>query len=194
MKRITRSNLALVAVLMLCVLVGTVLADTLAFSGFYTHVRPFDGTNALSTASNPFVDSQVNNSVTLAASQVFPSGRTNVSAVTSLGQYREGVVVFNTTVVTGGPTARVFLQISPDGGTTWTDYCAFTDVTTAVPQWTSFSGAIAGVVPGVTTDITLAQSTCKIAGGGSFGAQMRVVVNVTAGTSITASAIGHFKG
>jgi hypothetical protein len=61
------------------------------------------------------------------------AARTATTNTATLGNHESrGVLLyFNVTSITSTPSLTPTVQFSPDGGTTWVDYCAFTAVTSA---------------------------------------------------------------
>ena len=184
--------------------VAEALAQSLAFSGFYQDVRIMDGTNALGDlATRPLWVNPGNASSTLQASTVFATGTTTGTTTTGLGKYTSGIILVRCTAITGSPTANVYLQVSPDAGTTWTDYISSVAITATGSQYASFSAA--HPVVGLTTpgtrpanDIIAVQDAALTAGsvrGGDFGDRIRVKVVVAgAATDATIVITGYFKG
>lgn len=165
----------------------------LAFSGFFQDVRMTDGTNPQGDlASRPLFVAPPGTSVTLQASTVFSTGTTIGTITTGLGNYREFAVLLNITAVSGSPASptRIFLQVSPDASTTWTDYASSAEITAVSTQWGNFSGESVDNALAATADATLAAGTKK---GGPFGDRIRVKVVVTTATSITATITAFFK-
>lgn len=120
-----------------------------------------------------------------------------VSATTDgLGHYRSIYGVVNVTGVTvgGAGTLDVFLQTSPDGGTTWQDiFCI--RMTTISKKLFAISGVAGGVATAITaSDGALASNTAVQ---GPFGDRVRVkyIVTLNGDTGgFTFSVSGVFKG
>ncbi len=120
-----------------------------------------------------------------------PASATTVAqtAVAGLGQYRS-MLIFATIQGGTGGTLDIYLQVSPDGGTTWVDYAHF-------PQLAAGAAAINRVwvvskagqqttltTVGTGTSPALAANTIL---GGDWGDRMRVVFVSGAGTTAGAS-------
>lgn len=107
------------------------------------------------------------------------------TAVTDLGQYRSMTVYASIQGGTGG-TLDIYIQMSPDAGTTWIDYAHFAQLAAGAAAITrSFSvckdsQALTISTIGTGTTPALAANTVL---GGNFGDRLRVVYVAGAGTS-----------
>jgi hypothetical protein len=119
-----------------------------------------------------------------------PASATTVAQtpVTGLGPYRSMVVFANIQGGTGG-TLDIYIQFSPDGGTTWVDYAHFAQLAAGAAAITrAFAVSKSGQqttlqTVGTGTSPALAASTII---GGDWGDRLRVVA--VAGTSTSAGA------
>jgi len=124
----------------------------------------------------------VENATTLlAATTVSASGAG--AALTGLHRYQGVVGILNVSAVpTGGaPTLDVYVQASPDGGTTWRDVAAFQFSTTAAVRVFQLSQlASPGTATLAASDGALASNTSVQ---GPFGDRLRVKYAFAAGGS-----------
>jgi hypothetical protein len=97
-----------------------------------------------------------------------------------------------------GDTLDVYLQWSPDAGTTWYDYAHFPQLAAGAAAikyvCTSQFGTTLPVVIGKGTTPALAANTCT---GGGWGDQMRCIAtagaSTSAGAAITITIFGRYK-
>src|SRR5579859_587478 len=119
----------------------------------------------------------------LTATAVVASGNSGAVALT-LSPDEMTLVLDVTTAETGVGTLDVYLQTSHDGGTTWTDFAHFTQVTTAavrrVAGWSVSSANNAAGADTTTGDAVLAAG--KIINGPIVSAQVRVKYVIGVGT------------
>lgn len=117
----------------------------------------------------------------LAATTVSASGTSDV--VTGLHRYAGVVGILKASAVpTGGsPTLDVYVQGSPDGGTTWRDVAAFQfEGSTAVRVFQLSQLATPGTATLAASDAALATNTSVQ---GPFGDRLRIKYTFTAGGS-----------
>lgn len=111
--------------------------------------------------------------------------------VTGLGGFRSMAIYAEIQGGTGG-TLDIYLQFSPDGGTTWVDYAHYAQITAgaaAIKRLTSFSKSgqvtsVATVGSGETP--ALAANTHL---GGDWGDRLRVIAVAGSGTSAGAAQV-----
>jgi|SRR5579885_1167592 len=118
------------------------------------------------------------------------SGTTAQPAVTGLGGYRTATIYANIQGGTGG-TLDIYIQISPDGGTTWIDYIHFAQLAAGASAVTKII-PISKLTPTTTGITTVGTGTSPALAantvvGGDFGDRMRVVFVAGAGTSAGAT-------
>lgn len=110
-------------------------------------------------------------------------------AVGDLDNY-DGLQIFATLTGATGGTLDVYLQVSPDDGTTWADYVHFPQLAAGAAAVSylvtvsQFDGSAAVRVVGTGSTPALAGNTVV---GGSWGARMRVVFVAGAATSAGAA-------
>lgn len=111
------------------------------------------------------------------------------TAVTGLGGYRSMSVYAKLTGATGG-TLDVYLQYSPDGGTTWVDYAHFPQISAGASAiyrvWNVSKSAQQTSLATVGTGTSPALSANSILGG-DWGDRLRTVMVAGAGTSAGAA-------
>lgn len=111
--------------------------------------------------------------------------------VTGLGAYRSLSVYANLQGATGG-TLDVYLQYSPDGGTTWVDYTHYAQLAAAAAATALvFAVSRAGqqtTITTVGTGLTPALAADTVVGGG-WGDRLRVVFVAGSGTTAGANQI-----
>jgi hypothetical protein len=123
-----------------------------------------------------------------ATSPATPTTAVMGSPITGLGIYESLNIAATIQGATGG-TLDLYLQTSPDGGTTWVDYIHFAQLAAAAAQSTKVVTVSCGVqstgITAVGTGLTpsLAASTVV---GGAFGDRMRLVAVSGAGTTVGA--------
>lgn len=131
-------------------------------------------------------------------SSTSPSSATTAVGATvgGMGKCDSLIIYANLTGATGG-TLDVYLQVSPDGGTTWVDYAHFTQIAAGAAAihrvWTVTRRAqqTSIVTVGTGTSPALAAHTII---GGEFGDRMRVVYVAGAGTSAGAAQVIKILG
>lgn len=106
--------------------------------------------------------------------------------VLNLGAFRSLQIFANIQGATGG-TLDIYIQVSPDGGTTWVDYIHYSQLAAAAAAIqrlvTVTKGTNSGAAPvtvGINATPALAANTVV---GGDFGDRLRVVAVSGAGTS-----------
>jgi len=118
------------------------------------------------------------------------------SHVGGLHEYDSLAIVASLVGATGG-TLDIYLQISPDQGTTWVDYAHFAQLAggaAAVTKvWTVSRGAqqTTATTVGTGTSVALAANTII---GGEWGDRMRAVYVAGAGTSVGAAIVISILG
>lgn len=118
-----------------------------------------------------------------------PSTAVVGSAITGLGTFESLDIVATIQGATGG-VLDLYLQTSPDGGTTWVDYIHFTQLTVAQASSTKRTTVSHGVQSAAITAVGTGLTPSLTAGtvvGGAFGDRMRLVA--VAGASTTAGAV-----
>ena len=119
------------------------------------------------------------------------AGTTAGTAITGIGAYGSMLVYAALTGATGG-TLDIYLQVTPDGGTTWVDYAHFPQIAGAAAViYRVWAVSKAGqqttlATVGVGTSPALAANTIL---GGEWGPQMRVVHVAGVGTSAGAAQV-----
>lgn len=106
-------------------------------------------------------------STLLAVTTFTAIGTTNALAVDAMARFKKAT--FKCTVankaLAGGGTVNVFVQYSPDGGTSWDDLVSFTQITAAAfangTREAQISGNGAGFADRLPTDGTLAAGTIR---------------------------------
>jgi hypothetical protein len=147
-------------------------------------VQPYDGNNlgAVVPTTVDFSASSPNSASTVAQ-----------TPITGLGIYRSCQIYAAIQGATGG-TLDIYIQTSPDGGTTWTDYGHFTQLAAAASQifrMVAFSKAgqqLTALTVGTGTSPALAANTFM---GGDWGDRMRIVYVAGAGTTLGATQTIH---
>lgn len=113
------------------------------------------------------------------------AGTTAGTAVTDLGGYRSMTIYAALQGATGG-TLDIYLQVSPDGGTTWVDYAHFAQLAGGAAAiyrvWTVSRSAQQTSIATVGTGTSPALTANSVVGG-EWTDQMRVVHVAGAGTS-----------
>lgn len=119
------------------------------------------------------------------------AGTTANTAVTDLGGYRSMLIYAELQGATGG-VLDVYLQVSPDGGTTWLDYAHFAQLGAGASKvyrtWTVSKTAQQTTLQTVGTGTSPALAASTIIGG-EWGDQMRVVQVAGASTSAGAAQV-----
>lgn len=99
----------------------------------------------------------------LAGTTITTDGTTAVAAVTGFGHYRSLILLLTVSLKTmdAGTTLDIYVQTSPDDGTTWDDIAHFAQITSAaIPNGTYVARLLndtdAGFVDRATRDVTLA--------------------------------------
>ena len=133
------------------------------------------------------------NSLPVDLSGTSPSSATTTVSTTSgrFGVYRDLAIYAELTGATGG-TLDVYLQFTPDNGTTWVDYAHFPQIAAAAATikrlWTVSKAAEQKTLATVGSGTTPALAANTIVGG-SWGDQIRVVYVSGAGTTAGAAQV-----
>jgi hypothetical protein len=120
-----------------------------------------------------------------------PSSATTTAqtAITTVGPYRSMFIYASIQGATGG-TLDIYLQVTPDSGTTWVDYAHFPQIAAGAAAikrvWAVTKQAQQTTLATVGTGTTPALAANTIVGG-EWGSQIRVVFVAGAGTSAGAS-------
>jgi hypothetical protein len=155
------------------------------------------GTLFLTTA-NPSASAQVTagNSISLLPASAINSSSSGAPA-TGLQSFQNAFILVSVTGVPvgGAPTLDVYIQASPDGGTTWRDFAHTAQITTSnVNQFVQLTGQAAGATTGLAaSDAALAANTVVQ---GPWGDRLRVKYVFVAGGSsgsYTVSVTGTVK-
>lgn len=93
------------------------------------------------------------------------------TAVIGLARAKSVAIHCNFTYGSGGTSAKVWVQTSFDGGTTWVDVANFAHLTTSLRRVYNLSALTPVTTVYTATDGTLADDTCK---DGLIGDQLRV--------------------
>lgn len=105
------------------------------------------------------------------------------TAVAGLHRYQGvfGILAVTAVPIGGAPTLDVFVQASPDGGTTWRDVAAFQFTTSAAVRMFQLSQLVTGGTATLAvSDAALASNTSVQ---GPFGDRLRVKYTFAAGGS-----------
>jgi hypothetical protein len=115
------------------------------------------------------------------------------TAATGLGRCKALLLYCNFTYGSSGTTAKVYVQTSLDGGTTWIDIAMFDHTTASLARCYNLSGATAVTSVYTVTDGSLTSNTCK---DGIIGDQLRVKFTSTGtyATSTTCQVYAIAKG
>lgn len=118
---------------------------------------------------------------------VSTTGTQTAGIIRGIGNFRRGVCTLKATAfnATGTILTDVFLQMTPDGGLTWTDYLRFASQAASGTPVTSIVSFSAELPSSVTTGAVSDANTLGLTGGtarqGPFGDQFRV--RPTSGTT-----------
>lgn len=93
------------------------------------------------------------------------------TAVTGISRARSASIHCNFTYGSGGTTAKVWVQTSFDGGTTWVDIACFAHTTSSLRRCANLSSNTAVTTIYTATDGSLADDTVK---DGLIGERLRV--------------------
>jgi hypothetical protein len=111
--------------------------------------------------------------------------------VTGLGGAGSGQIFATLTGATGG-TLNIYLQSSPDGGTTWSDYAAFAQLAAGAAatsvSFTLSKGQHQTTITTVGTGLSPALTTGQVLGG-DWGDRLRLVFKANASTSAGAAQV-----
>ncbi len=172
-------------------------ADTQGLTGAFRHWYVNVGT--LSGGASPTIVATICPSLASFASQTTavdltatsPASATTTAqtAVTGIGQYRSMMIFATIQGATGG-TLDIYLQASPDNGTTWIDYAHFPQLAAAAAAinrvWVVSKSGQQTTLTAVGTGTSPALAVNTIVGG-EWGDRIRVVFVSGAGTTAGAS-------
>jgi hypothetical protein len=134
-----------------------------------------------------------NNFPLLASTSISSSGNSDVRAGMSATKDLFGMLSCTAVPTGGAPTLDVYLQTTPDGGTTWQDIAHYQFTTSTANRFFSICGSAAG------STATVAASDAQLSGDtvrqGPWGDQLRLKWVFAAGGStgaytLSASAVG----
>jgi hypothetical protein len=146
--------LGLVSASLLGLTISAMVAEDLRASGY----RIADGLIGRPVAAQ----TTAGNSISILPSSTISSSATS-TPITGLQSFQNAFLEVSVTGVPvgGTPTLDVYLQSSPDGGTTWRDFAHTSQITTSnVNQFVQLSGMTAGATTGLAaSDAALAANT-----------------------------------